>query len=222
VKRTNPVVRAILVLLALSGAPTFLACSAQAATVFSNYNGIDCACGALGGFDASGFTPAGNYDFSGAAAFVKNRSPGGGPQPFSMALYSSSTSTGAPSASLWTSGTLTAPGPDLTATLVSASYDGPPILLRGGRSYFLVLDLLGEDSPAWLASGSSFTPFYSSTDGTSWMNLDENNLQFKVFGAPAAVVPEPASWTMLLLGFGGLGFAASRGAKGKGGVREAH
>jgi hypothetical protein len=54
------------------------------------------------------------------------------------------------------------------------------------------------------------------------MNLDENNLQFKVFGAPAAVVPEPASWTMLLLGFGGLGFAASRRAKGKGGVREAH
>jgi hypothetical protein len=209
VKRTNPVVRAILVLLALTGAPVLLAPSAQAATVFSNYTGVNCNCISALGFYASGFTTTGDYDFTGAAAFVLNENVSS-PQSFSMALYSSTTA-GAPSSSLWTSGTLSAPA---GATLVSASYSGSPILLTSGHEYFLALNLAGNDSPGWLGGGSSATPVYFSSDGSSWTNDGSASLQFKVTGAPVAVIPEPAPWAMLLLGFVGLGLAASRPNKG--------
>ena len=67
-------VGAILVFLALCGVcPTLIARPAHAATVFSNYTGVT----TDGGFDdpgflASGFTPADNYNFTGAAVFVRN------------------------------------------------------------------------------------------------------------------------------------------------------
>ena len=100
-------VGAILVFLALCGVcPTLIARPAHAATVFSNYTGVT----TDGGFDdpgflASGFTPADNYNFTGAAVFVRNENCPGQPVPASMAL-DSSTSAGAPDTSLWTSGTL--------------------------------------------------------------------------------------------------------------------
>jgi hypothetical protein len=176
--------------------------------VISSYNGANCNCGQGGDFVASGFTPTDNFDFIGAAAFVENQS--GNPEPFSMALYSS-TSAGGPGASLWTTRTLTAPGPSGAAALVSASYSGSPILLQSGQEYFLVLDLSARDFPIWLASGSSFTPTFFSPDGSLWTRSPRtDDLQFEVSGASVAVVPEPAPWAMLLLGFAGLGFAASR------------
>jgi hypothetical protein len=215
-------IRAILILFALGcGFSGLLARSAQAATVFSNYTGNDNGTGFQEiPFVAVGFTSTGNYDFIGAAAFLQNGDTSGNPQPLSIALYSS-TSTGAPGSSLWTSGTLDAPPPAGSDALVSASYGGSPILLQSGQSYFLVLNLSMSDAPSWLAVGSSSTPVFRSDDGISWTGLPRNSLQFQVFGAPVAVIPEPTPWAMLLLGFAGLGFAASRRARSKGGVREA-
>jgi hypothetical protein len=205
-------VRAILIFLAFGGGLyTLLALSAEAATVFSNYNGVNCGCGGADGFFAEGFIPAGDFDFTGAGAFVQTSSFN--PQSFSVALYS--TNAGAPGSPLWTSGTLTAPGLQDSPTLVSASYAGSPILLQTGNMYFLVLNISGSDSPSWLGQGSSSAPLFSSLDAISWNNLGEASLQFQVFGAaaPVAIVPEPASWVMLLLGFGLVGFAASRRAR---------
>jgi PEP-CTERM motif len=203
---------AILALLTLVGGfPALAARPAEAATVFSNYTGVNCLCGFGEGFYAEGFTPTIDFDFAGAASFVRNTGDEG-PQSFSMALYSSNA--GLPGSALWTSGTLTAPGPDNTATLVNASYAGSPILLTSGHEYFLVLNTPDSDSPSWLAQGSSSAPLFGSSDGTSWNNLSPGNLQFEVSGAaPGAIVPEPASWVMVLLGFGLVGFAASRRAR---------
>jgi hypothetical protein len=200
--------RAILVFLALSaGFPALLARPAQAATVFSSYTGVVTGFGYFPFFVASGFTPGASYDFTGAAAFVQNQFEPA--ESFSMALYSS-TSAGAPKASLWTSA-VSAPGPADAATLVSASYTGSPILLHKGVQYFLVLDLPENDSVIWLDAGSPATPFYASEDGTSWSpSKAEGSAQFQVYGSPAAVIPEPAPWALLLLGFAGLGFAANR------------
>jgi hypothetical protein len=191
-------VRFILVCLALCCAPALFARSVHAATVFSSYNGVNCNCISALGFYASGFTPADDYDFTGAAAFVLNENVSS-PQSFSMALYSS-TATGAPGSSLWTSGTLSAPA---GATLVSASYGGSPILLTSGHSYFLALDLSGDDSPGWLGGGSSSTPVYFSSDGVLWTNDGSASLQFEISGSPVASIPEPSTWALLLLGFGG-------------------
>jgi hypothetical protein len=208
-------VRAILIFLALCGvSPALLTRPAQAATVFSNYTGVqDTGIGGL--FFASGFTPADNYDFTGAAAFVENLSVPPRAESFSMALYSS-TSAGAPYASLWASGTLTIPGPSNNVALVSANYSGSPISLRKGVEYFLVLDLSGETAPAWLFGGSSSTPFYQSfNNGTSWDNAGPtNDVQYEITGSPVAAIPEPSTWAMLLLGFAGLGLAVRRKAAG--------
>jgi hypothetical protein len=197
--------------LALCGISSALfAPSAFAATVFSNYTGVTTD-GGFGGPEtlASGFTPADNYNFTGAAAFVRNDSPPGQPMPFSMTLYSSTTG-GAPDASLWTSGTLPAPGPFGAATLVSASYGGPPILLQKGVEYFLALDIPAFADVEWLAGGSSFTRVYASVDGSSWFLDGVDNLQFEISGSPVAATPEPSTWAMLLIGFAGLGIAGHR------------
>ena len=214
-------VGAILVFLALCGVcPTLIARPARAATVFSNYTGVT----TDGGFDdpgflASGFTPADNYNFTGAAVFVRNENCPGQPVPASMALYSS-TSAGAPDTSLWTSGTLSVNGPFGAATLVSASYGGSPILLRKGVEYFLALDILFDTE--WLGGGSSSTPVYFSPSGSSWSNRGENNLQFELSGSPVAAIPEPSTWAMLLLGFAGLGLlgiSPQGGRRGPGSAR---
>jgi hypothetical protein len=199
-------VGAILVLLTLVGVCNALTMrSARAATVFSNTTGVNCKCGFGSAFYAEEFSPSSDFDFTSAAAFVDNTDIEA--QSFSMGLYSS-----LPGSPLWTSGTLTAPAK--SATLVSASNTGSPILLQTGMEYFLVLNLSGSDSPNWLADGSSSVFAFTSADGSSWNGLGEQNLQFEVFGtAPGAAIPETASWAMLLLGFGLAGFLAKRRAR---------
>jgi hypothetical protein len=196
-------VGAILVLLTLVGLCHALTVhSARAATVFSNYNGMNCKCGFGAAFYAEEFSPSSDVDFTGAAAFVANTDIEA--ESFSMGLYSS-----VPGSPMWTSGTLTAP--ESSATLVSASHSGSPILLQTGIEYFLVLNLSGSNSPNWLAEGSSSVLALTSSDGSSWNSLGEQNLQFEVFGvAPGAAIPEPAPWAMLLLGFGLAGIVANR------------
>lgn len=140
---------AALVLLMLVGFCNALAIRpASAATVFSNYNGLDCSCGYSGGFYAEAFSPTGDFDFTGAAASIQNAFRED--HSFSMALYSA-TSSGAPGSQLWTSGTVTV-GP-LASTLAFAAYGGPPILLQAGSEYFLVLDLPTPINPLWIADG---------------------------------------------------------------------
>jgi PEP-CTERM motif len=195
------------------GGSALLPRPAEAAIAFNNYNGFDCSCGYdLTGFSANAFTTSGNYDFTGAAAFVENLDTT--TQEFSLALYSS-TSTGAPGSSpLWTSETLTAPGPFGTPTLVTASYPGSPILLRSGEEYFLALDLPGPSGLVqWLAEGPNDFALYISANGMSWIPFGVSDQQFQVFGSPATVIPEPSTWAMMLIGFAGPGFAGYRASR---------
>jgi len=200
--RTNAI-GAILVLLALVSVCSALTMrAARAATVFSNTTGSNCKCGLGGAFYAEEFTPSGDFDFTSAAAFVLNTDIAA--QPLSIGLYSS-----LPGSPLWTSGTLSAPASG--ATLVSASNSGSPILLKTGTEYFVVLDLSASSSLDWLAGGSSSVFALTSTDGSSWSGLGEENLQFEVLGvAPGEAVPEPASWVLLIIGFGFVGWVANK------------
>jgi len=193
---------AVLVLLTLVGVCNALAMRpARAATVFSNTTGSNCKCGFGSAFYAEEFSPSGDFDFISAAAFVDNTDIEA--QSFTMGLYSS-----LPGSPLWTSGALNAPAK--SATLVSASNSGSPILLQTGTEYFLVLDLSGGDAPNWLGQGSSSVPAFTSTDGSSWDSLGDQNLQFEITGvAPGSAIPEPATWVLLLIGFGFLGFVAN-------------
>lgn len=184
-----------------------LARPAAAATVFSNYNGVNCHCGVSGALVAEGFTPTSSYDFTGAAAFIENENDT--PQSLSLALYSS-TSAGAPDSSLWTSGTLSAPGPSDTGTLVTATYGGSPIPLHKGTKYFFAVDI-SNIFLLWLGNGSSTVSSYFSNDGgISWTSDGPDNLQFEVSGSPATVVPEPTTWALMTVGFAGLGFVGYR------------
>ena len=184
--------------------------SAKAATVSSNYNGLDCSCGYSGGFYAEAFSPTGDFDFTGAAASIQNAFRED--HSFSMALYSA-TPPGVPGSPLWTSGTVTV-GP-LASTLAFAAYSGPPISLQAGSEYLLVLDLPTPINPLWIADGLSFGPAFSSADGSSWSSLGEQNNQFEIFGTAlgAAPIPEPATWALLLLGFALTGFVSNTRAR---------
>jgi len=202
---------AALVLLTLVGFCNALAMRpVAAATVFSNYNGLNCSCGYSGGFYAEAFSPSGDFDFTGAAASIQNAFRED--HSFSMALYSA-TALGAPGSPLWTSGNVTV-GPQ-ASTLSFAAYSGPPILLQAGSEYFLVLDLPTPINPLWIADGLSFGPAFSSTDASSWESLGEQNNQFEIFGtAPGpAPIPESATWTLLLIGFALTGFAVKTRAR---------
>jgi PEP-CTERM motif len=200
---------------ALGAISALLAWPAHAATVFDNYNGVDNA-GFFGPppLFASGFIPTANYNFTSASAFVENLDIHNAAQPFSMALYSSTggPALGTPGSPLWTSGMLSAPGPDFTSTLVTASNTGPPILLQSGDEYFLALNF-PTNVVDWLDEGPNSTPFFSSRNGGGpWTNIGPSTVQYQIFGSPllGSPVPEPATWVMMLVGFAGLGFAGYR------------
>lgn len=203
-------IRAVLFLLMLGGGlPALPTQSARAAVVFSNYTGTSIGEGNAGAhYFASGFAPDDSYDFTGAAAYVRNNDPAGAAQPFSMALYAATDAGGPASPPLWTSAALTVPAPNNSRTLVSTSYSGPPILLQEGMEYFLAL-VVPEDplSVIWLGNGSSETPLYYSDDGTGWTPGGSSDSQFEVFGN---AVPEPSTWAMMLIGLAVLSHAAFR------------
>ena len=61
--------------------------------------------------------------------------------------------------------------------------------------------------------GNEFTLYeYLGTDGTgSWVTNGKNGMShIAFFGSPGTAVPEPATWAMMLLGFGAAGTALRR------------
>jgi hypothetical protein len=61
--------------------------------------------------------------------------------------------------------------------------------------------------------GNQFTLYeYLGTDGTgSWVTNGKNDMShIAFFGSPGTAVPEPATWAMMLLGFGAAGTALRR------------
>jgi hypothetical protein len=210
VKRFPSAVVAIVIVFALAGVGNALATrAARAATVFDNYNGLNCSCGFSDGFFAEEFSPGSDFDFTGAAASIQNAFRED--HSFSMALYSA-TASGVPGSPLWMSGTVTVP--PLASTLAFASYSGSPILLQTGVEYFLVLDLPTAINPLWIGDGLSAPLAFRSADGSSWSSIGDQDLQFEIFGAAlgATAIPELAPWAMLLIGFALAGFVANRPA----------
>jgi hypothetical protein len=165
---------------------------ARAAKVFDNYTGnTPESFGAS--YVAGGFTPTGNFDFTGEAAFVQSREDTS--QSFTLSLYSSA-SDGSPGSALWTSDELSV---SATGSLVGVTYSGPAIALQKGGGYFVVLRDLGAVN--WFVGGSVSVPIYTSGDGSSWLSEGPGSLQFTVDGDPtAAAAPEASTWLMMLAG----------------------
>jgi hypothetical protein len=195
-------VRSGVVGLALSWSLLAFAGSTRAATVFDNYTG-DAPQSFGANFIGAGFAPSGNFDFTGAAAFVQSRIAD--TQSFTLSLYSTGNG-GAPASALWTSDELFV---SATPSLVDAAYSGPAIPLQTGVLYFVVLQDIGAVN--WFVGGSSAVPVYSSGDGTSWLQEGLTPLQFMVDGDPGALAaPEASTWLMMLGGFVGLGLLGAR------------
>jgi hypothetical protein len=212
--RTAMVRGSLLLLALLVGFLALLTRPSQATTrVFDNYTHENCECGNEGpAFVAAGFMLTfGAVDaFAGAAVYVqKDIDSEKAPQPFSIALYSS-TSDGAPgSAPLWTSKVLFTSGEPNSAALIGEAYAGPEILLLGGKEYFLALNM--SAAVDWLDEGPHPTPFYSTNDGISWRLAGAANAQFQIYGDIATTpIPEASTWAMMAIGFAGLGWATAR------------
>jgi hypothetical protein len=89
---------------------------------------------------------------------------------------------------------------------------------------FLLTDSAGPAQAFHLALGSGDTHYgfgvtglstitnvhWSTDPTTSTVDLIK---QVRIITAPGVVVPEPATWAMMLVGFGGIGFAMRRGRK---------
>jgi hypothetical protein len=179
---------------------------AEADVVFSNYSAAFA--GSNNGLVlAESFTPATNFNFTGAAAYMFD--PFGFAETFSISLYSSGAA--GPSSQLWSSGTLLAPAS--ATTLVLANYVGPDLVLGSGTEYFIVLDLTvrtNSNYANWISGGNPTAPSYY-FNGNSWQYIGPQDYQFEIYGTPiTTAVPEPSTWAMMLLGFAGIGFMAYR------------
>jgi hypothetical protein len=189
--------------------------AATATVLFSSFNNIDCGCGTGNEIYAESFTPNQPWDFGGEAAFLVS---GSLPATFSMALYTSTGEGGPPGAPLWTSGSLIFPAH--TNALFQTTYEGAPIPLIAGEEYFFVIDLSFPDL-AWLGLGSSLSDAFVQQEEGPWMQFGLSSFQFEIYGPgtpplyppPHFSIPEPATWAMMLLGFGGLGFMGWRGSR---------
>jgi len=82
--------------------------------------------------------------------------------------------------------------------------------LGGFSQTFLGADLF-DPATGDQTSGDNNRRFFFSFNPTDQVNQivftsGENSLEFDNIGALASAVPEPATWAMMLLGFGGIGF----------------
>jgi PEP-CTERM motif len=79
-----------------------------------------------------------------------------------------------------------------------------------GTNWFYIL----ADAGTTYTSGSFTTA--STANGTDFNGGFDSFKQLRLQLGSAAAVPEPATWAMMLLGFGGIGFAMRRGRKQNG------
>ena len=115
----------------------------------------------------------------------------------------------------------------LLTLLVEASLTVLMVLMteyRHSSSYLSTLQVIGRLGTStgdveFNSVGSGFsTPtftFNAANDTTTVESINDDyqsggvtNLDFTLFGAQVAAVPEPSTWAMMLLGFGILGFAS--------------
>jgi hypothetical protein len=86
--------------------------------------------------------------------------------------------------------------------------------ITGGGGTSGTFDLSGYDIEYYAVKyGSQFTLYeYLGSDGTgTWATDNRNGLShIAFFGSPSNSVPEPATWAMMLLGFGAAGTALRR------------
>jgi hypothetical protein len=126
---------------------------------------------------------------------------------------------------------------DLTGYIAGAPYSGvsQTIPTQAGATYLLTFDL--SSSPQWglqdgleVSAGSATASFTTTNDGTQTNLWEPETLSFTATGAMTTIslignsgdnyigldnvnvvqtssVPEPATWAMMLIGFGGLGVA---------------
>ncbi|WP_010161396.1 PEPxxWA-CTERM sorting domain-containing protein [Sphingomonas sp. PAMC 26617] len=78
-----------------------------------------------------------------------------------------------------------------------------------------LIDLTNADAFAgWTVTddtiGLSSTAISGDRIAASWQGLSVNPSMSATFSAPTGAVPEPATWAMMLAGFGMIGFAARR------------
>ena len=84
----------------------------------------------------------------------------------------------------------------------------------GGTSTFSVVNPTGSNIFNIIAgAGEAYTTASFSTTGGGFDTFKQLRL---VLGSPTTAVPEPATWAMMLLGFGGIGMAMRRSRKSNG------
>jgi len=107
--------------------------------------------------------------------------------------------------------------PDITLNWITAS-DAPDFgnfgSITGGGGTSGTFDLTGWNIEYFAVKyGNQFTLYeYLGTDGTgSWAtNAQQGLSHIAFFGTPGNSVPEPATWAMMLMGFGAAGTALRR------------
>lgn len=104
----------------------------------------------------------------------------------------------------YTTGVQSAYTSSLSLTLIDGSMltFELPVNGNGGASYFGMVDSVGFTQ---IAISQTNAPGYADAWGID--NVSYN------FGDAAAAVPEPASWLLMIAGFGMVGFAARRGSR---------
>ena len=130
-----------------------------------------------------------------------------------------SDSGGSPGASIFNSGNI---GDNLLGTTLAviASFFAP-ILLSPDTQYWIGVGTNDQGSVGWsFASDISGTgvagAYHVATNGAVFANNNADNTgawQMQVSGSSVGETPLPSTWTMMLIGFAGLGFFAFRGSK---------
>ena len=104
------------------------------------------------------------------------------------------------------------------STLVVGAQSISAFWLLTGAGAGLSFDLTGISSIdrtvagqlSLIATGTLNLAGYNPTPGTFSLTTQGNGLVQTTFSASTAAVPEPATWALMLLGFGGIGMAMRR------------